>query len=74
MKLVDDWRDAWKWLSMNCMVLATAIQGTWIAIPDNMRSTIPANWVHALTIALLIAGVGGRLIKQGSNNAADPPV
>jgi len=37
MHLVPDWREAWKFISMNCMVLATAIQGTWMSLSDDMR-------------------------------------
>lgn len=65
MKLVDDWKDAWKWISVNCMVLAGVVQTAWISIPDDLRSTMPSYIVHALTIGLLLMGVAGRLIKQG---------
>jgi hypothetical protein len=64
MKLVDDWKQAWKWLSVNCMAVAGAIQCTWLAIPDDMRSSVPPALVHWLTLTLLIAGIAGRLIRQ----------
>lgn len=65
MKLVDDWKHAWKWLSVNCMVVATAVQGAWMYIPADMRTKFPSEGVHILTIFLLVAGVAGRLVKQG---------
>ena len=49
---------------MNCMVLCAAIQGAWVYIPDDMRSSIPHHLVSGVTIALLIFGVIGRVIKQ----------
>ena len=64
LRLVDDWRSAWRWISMNCMVLCAAIQGAWVYIPDDMRSSIPHHLVSGVTIALLIFGVIGRVIKQ----------
>ena len=69
MKLVDDWKDAWKWISTNCMVLAATVQGAWISIPDDLKQSVPV-WIgSAVTIGLLALGVAGRLLKQGSPDA-----
>lgn len=64
MKLIDDWKSAHRWFSVQAMTLAMAIQGAWPAIPEDMRSTLPPSLVHWVTIALLVAGVAGRLIDQ----------
>ncbi|OZI26723.1 hypothetical protein CAL26_05215 [Bordetella genomosp. 9] len=64
MKLVDNWRQAWRWFSMHCMATATAIQGAYIALPDDMRRSIPLWAVALLTMAILGLGVLGRLIDQ----------
>jgi hypothetical protein len=64
MKLVDDARECWKWISMWCMTLAGAIQGSWMFIPDDMKASIPAGVVQAGTVALLALGMAGRLLKQ----------
>ena len=69
MKLVDDFKDAWKWFSVQAMVLAGAIQGAWIYIPDSLRSSIPAGVVQGVTIALLVFGVVGRLVDQPTKAA-----
>ena len=71
MKMVEDWQKAYKWFSVRAMVLASAIQGAWIYIPDDMRATIPHSFVSIATIALLCLGVAGRLIQQDSKNAED---
>jgi len=62
--LVDDWRDAWKWISLNCMVAAGAIQGAWLYIPDDLKQSLPPHLVSGITVALLALGVAGRLKKQ----------
>lgn len=72
MKLVADWKQAWKWISVNCMVIAAAIQGAWLYIPEDMKTSVPQSWVHVLTIGLLIAGVAGRVVQQGNGNATPP--
>lgn len=64
MKLVDDWKQAWKWISMNCMMIATVLQGAWMGIPDDMKTSVPEWLVHAMTIIILVLGIAGRLVKQ----------
>lgn len=64
MKLVEDWKDCYKWMSVNCMVVAGSIQGAWVYIPDDLRASVPQKLVTAITIGLLALGVIGRLLKQ----------
>lgn len=74
MKLVDDWKNAWKWISMQCMTLALAIQGSWMFIPEDMKSSIPPEIVRGATIGLLAVGIAGRLKQQtkGEKNDGQP--
>jgi hypothetical protein len=64
MRLIDEWRGAWRWFSMQAMALAAALQGAWAALPDDMRQHVPGRIVTAATLALLVLGIGGRLVKQ----------
>lgn len=64
MKLVDDWRQAWKWASMHAMTAALAIQGAWVAIPAEMQAYVHPIVAHAITGVLLVAGIVGRLVDQ----------
>lgn len=64
MKLVDDARRAWRWFSVQCMGLALALQGTWEALPDEMKTGIPPRTVTIITVSLLVLGIVGRLVKQ----------
>ncbi|MFE3838591.1 hypothetical protein [Pseudogemmobacter sonorensis] len=66
MKLVRNARHAWRWFSMRAMAAAGAVQATWVLLPDDMRASVPANWVAVATIALLVAGTIGRLVDQGT--------
>ncbi len=63
-KLVDNWQNAWRWFSMNAMLIAASIQGTWLQVPEDMKSQIPSNIVNYLTLSLLVFGIIGRLVKQ----------
>ena len=64
MKLVSDWRDSWRWLSMQAMGWALVVQGAWQMIDADMRSSLPEWLVQALTIGLLALGIVGRLVDQ----------
>lgn len=64
MTLIEEWRQAWRWFSCQAMALAAALQGAWAAVPADMKAHIPATLVTAATITLLLAGIGGRLVKQ----------
>lgn len=65
MKLIDEWRHAHRMLSVQAMALAAAIQGAWPMIPADLKSSLPPGLVHWVSIALLIAGIVGRLVDQG---------
>lgn len=69
MKLVDDFKQCWRWLSIQAMVLAGAVQGAWTFVPDDMRTSIPPHIVQGVTIALLVLGVAGRLVDQSKKDA-----
>ncbi|HVV29128.1 MAG TPA: hypothetical protein VHC40_14290 [Rhizomicrobium sp.] len=64
MRLVAEWRQAWRWFSMQAMALAAAFAGAWTALPDDLRAHIPARLVTALSAALLLLGICGRLVRQ----------
>ena len=65
MRLRDDWKDCWKWISVNCMFLAGSLQAAWMSLPDDLRAECPRNAVHMVTIAILVLGIIGRILKQG---------
>lgn len=64
MKLIANWRKAWRMLSVQAMAVAGAVQGAWMFIPADMRSSIPESTVQMVTLALLALGVLGRLVDQ----------
>jgi hypothetical protein len=64
MKLITEWKRAYRMVSVQSMALAAAIQGTWPLIPDDMKASIPHNVVHWVSLALLGFGIAGRLVVQ----------
>ena len=62
MRLIDNWKEAWRWASVRCMALTVAVLGTWQAIPDDLKVGIPQGWIHAIAAALLVLGMLGRIL------------
>ena len=63
-KLVDDWRDWWRWYSSHCIGAALALQGAWLEVPDDLRASVPSWALQGITAALLVLGFVGRLVNQ----------
>jgi hypothetical protein len=63
-KLIANWKKAYRMLSVQAMALATAIQGTWVMFPEDLRAGIPPNVVYMITMGLLVFGILGRLVDQ----------
>lgn len=68
MKLVDDWRKAWTWFSVQAMTVAGAIEAAWAAFPADLKAVLPDRWVHAVAAGLLVLGIVGRVVKQGGRS------
>ena len=64
MKLIPDWKQAPKWFSVQALSLAATIQATWALIPDDLKASIPQEWVAGATSVILVLGVLGRILDQ----------
>ena len=67
MKIVNNARQSWRWFSIQAMTLAGAMQGTWLAMPADLKARVPADLVDALIVVVLALGIVGRLVDQGSD-------
>ena len=64
MKLIEGWKSAYRFISVQAMLVAGAIQGAWLFVPDDLRASVPQTWMQGITLALMVMGVAGRLVKQ----------
>lgn len=64
MKLVDDWKSAWRWFSMHALVLAGVIPTVWVELPPGLKTAIPPGAMGAITAVIAACGVVGRLVNQ----------
>lgn len=71
MKIIDEWKQAWRWYSVNCPALAVALLGAWAALPEAMQSTFSPGELKAAAIFLIALGIGGRFVDQKPKQDAD---
>lgn len=68
MRLVEEWRGAWRWFSVQAMAAAALVQAVWVGLPDDLKQHLPGWLVTALSLGLLAAGIWGRLLRQERNH------
>ena len=64
MKLIPEWRRAWRMFSVQAQALALAILGMWQVMPEDLKATLPPGVVYWTSMLLLVAGILGRLVAQ----------
>lgn len=64
LKLIEEWKHGWKFLSVQLGALAVAIQYGANSLPPWAHDAIPAAWWQYISICLFIAAAIGRFVKQ----------
>lgn len=64
MKLVSDWRRAWRWLSVQSMSVTATFLIVWALIPEKMQDAFSPTELKVMAAGLLVFGIAGRLVKQ----------
>lgn len=70
MKLVQDWKQCWKWLSMHFTGLGLAGAATYMALPSKLQDAIPHNLVPWLSMGLFCLIFVGRIVDQEKKDAS----
>lgn len=63
--LVPEWKRAWRWFSVQAMVVSTALLSTWALLPADLKSRLPDELGLWAAVATLLLGVVGRVVDQG---------
>lgn len=77
---IDNAKDFFKFISVWAMIIASAVQSTfilapnvlidiWDKLPDDLKSSIPVSYLQFTTVGILALGLYGRVIKQGKAKA-----
>lgn len=74
-KLIADWRNGWRWLSVQFIALAAVLQTALITFPDELRQYVPAGYMKTAVMLCLAGAFLGRFVNQkGKDNEPDKPV
>lgn len=70
MKLIENWRHAWKFSSVQVAACGVALPPAWLALPQEQRDAV-LGFLGLSGSAALISGIFGlivavRLVRQGS--------
>ena len=63
-EMVDHARTAWKWFCMWAMGAGVVVQSVWMAMPEDLKSSLDPSWVNGIALFLFAAGMVGRMVKQ----------
>lgn len=62
--LIEDWRKAHKWFSVQFNILNGSFLATWALLPEKFQNALPVSTVIIIAVVLLVLGTVGRVIDQ----------
>jgi hypothetical protein len=70
MKLIPDWKEAWRWFSVQALAAIIALPIVWGMLPADVKALLPDGWEPSAFVVLAAAGLIGRVIDQNRTPAA----
>jgi protein-S-isoprenylcysteine O-methyltransferase Ste14 len=69
MKLVENWKQAWRWFSVQALAAVALLPVVWPQLPPQVTAWLPESWRPWIIVALAVGGIMGRLIDQNKGKA-----
>lgn len=64
MTLIPNWRECWRWFSVQALAAIAALPLVWPSLPADVRAWVPDSWQPWILVALALGGIAGRLVDQ----------
>ncbi|MAM25813.1 MAG: hypothetical protein CML55_10655 [Rhodobacteraceae bacterium] len=64
MKLVGDWKSAWRWFSVQAGGLVVVLPIVWAEMSDEAKAAIPEEWLPWIVSVVGACVIIGRIIDQ----------
>ncbi len=65
MRLIPNWRQAWRFWSMRAAGAKAILVTTYLSLPDKLQDAFPPRYALAMAVIITVFGViGGRLVDQ----------
>lgn len=68
MKLIDNWKNIWKWYSTHAVVTYTALVSYYAQMPAVDKASLPLWVIYLIQAVIVVSFIVGRLIKQEQTN------
>lgn len=65
MRIIPEWRRAWRMFSVQALAVIAGLPLLWTQIPQEYKDAIPDEWKPHILTGIAVAGLIGRLVKQG---------
>lgn len=75
MRLVENWKQAWRWFSMWAFAICASIPVAWVSLPEDVKKLLPDSWEKWVFVAIAAAaglGAVGRVIDQTKGKGKAP--
>ena len=69
MKLVENWKQAYRWFSVQALAILAALPLAWATLPPQIVGKVPESWWPWIILILAGGGLAGRLIDQNKGSA-----
>ena len=64
MQMVDNWKAAWRWFSVQALAALVALPVVWASLPEDTKAMMPDGWAKWIMFAIAVGGLVGRLTNQ----------
>ena len=64
MKLIEEWKQGWAFLSVQANAIGVALAATYGSMYETLKDTFPPKWMAGITAGIFILGIVARLTKQ----------
>jgi anti-sigma-K factor RskA len=70
MKLIENWRDAWRFYSVQALAVIAALPIVWASLPPEWQAEVPGEWIKVMVVVVAVSGILGRVLQQPN---VEPP-
>jgi hypothetical protein len=64
MNLIEDWKQAGKFLSVQANAIGASLATGYLTLYDKLKENFPPKYMFAITVAVFVLGIIGRVIQQ----------
>lgn len=65
MRLVPNWKQAWRWHSVQILAVLTALPAVWMQLPADLKAYVPEAAQPWILTVIAFAALVGRVRQQG---------